>query len=63
MSVAKALQSIVAVSAYTVHYDRDIWGSDAVKFKPERWLTEDAKQLEKYLVTFSKGARQCLGIK
>ena len=33
-------------------------------FRPERWLRgEESKQLEKYLVSFSRGARQCLGIK
>lgn len=30
------------------------------KFDPDRWL--DTKSLEKYLVAFSKGTRQCLGI-
>ncbi|KAL4902025.1 hypothetical protein BDW74DRAFT_181183 [Aspergillus multicolor] len=52
----------VGISAAAVHSDPSIWGSDARSFKPERWLQGDAKQLEKYLVTFSKGARQCLGI-
>jgi len=50
------------MSAYTMHFDTGIWGSDARTFRPERWLAPDARQLEKYLVNFSKGARQCLGI-
>jgi cytochrome P450 len=32
-------------------------------FDPERWLDADtAKRLERYLVAFSKGSRQCVGI-
>ncbi|KAL0939306.1 cytochrome p450 [Colletotrichum truncatum] len=54
--------TVVGMSAYTVHTDKEIWGDDAREFKPERWLEPEGKQLEKYLVTFSKGARQCLGI-
>ncbi|KAH8643093.1 hypothetical protein IG631_00556 [Alternaria alternata] len=50
------------MSAYSMHYNESIWGEDAREFNPSRWLAADAKDLEKYLVTFSKGARQCLGI-
>lgn len=50
------------MSAYTIHFDESIWGDDARSFNPDRWQSRDAKELEKYLVTFSKGARQCLGI-
>jgi cytochrome P450 len=35
---------------------------DSNSFHPDRWLGEDAKHLDKYLVTFSKGSRSCLGI-
>lgn len=51
------------MSAYTVHFDEEIWGPDARQFNSDRWLGPEAKQLDRYLVTFSKGARQCLGIK
>ncbi|KAB2102850.1 hypothetical protein AG0111_0g8982 [Alternaria gaisen] len=54
--------TIVGMSAYSMHYNESIWGEDAREFNPSRWLAADAKDLEKYLVTFSKGARQCLGI-
>ena len=35
------------------------------KFKPERWLKarEEGFPLHRYLVSFSKGSRQCVGIK
>jgi len=35
------------------------------KFRPERWLKEGKynRALEKYLVNFGKGTRQCVGMK
>jgi cytochrome P450 len=36
---------------------------DPDSFNPERWLDPSAtKRLDKYLVSFSKGSRQCVGI-
>jgi cytochrome P450 len=33
------------------------------KFDPERWMDPTERhRLEKYLVAFSKGSRQCIGI-
>ncbi|KKY27769.1 putative cytochrome p450 [Diplodia seriata] len=54
--------AIIGCSAYSVHFDESVWGPDARQFRPERWLTDDAKRLANYLVTFSKGSRQCIGI-
>lgn len=51
------------MSAYTMHNDPQVWGSDAKSFNPARWLGPDAKQLETHICTFSKGARQCIGMK
>lgn len=62
-NVLKCSQSIVGCSAYSVHYDESVWGTDARQFKPERWLMGNAKQLDNYLVSFSKGSRQCIGMK
>lgn len=35
------------------------------EFRPERWLEAKEKDshLERYLVSFSRGSRQCIGIK
>ncbi|KAL8957356.1 MAG: hypothetical protein Q9193_005347 [Seirophora villosa] len=35
---------------------------DPKTFDPERWLQPDSARLRKYLVAFSKGSRQCLGM-
>ncbi|KAF9889644.1 hypothetical protein FE257_007152 [Aspergillus nanangensis] len=53
--------TIVGMSAYTMHYNEDIWGSDARSFNPDRWLQPNAKELDQHLCTFSKGARMCIG--
>ncbi|KAF2628596.1 cytochrome P450 [Macroventuria anomochaeta] len=53
---------LVDISTYTVHFDEKTWGSDTRALNSERWLTNDAKHLEKYLITFLKGARLGLGI-
>lgn len=45
-----------------MHHDESVF-PDSHKFDPERWtdLTE-RKRLEKYMVAFSKGSRQCIGM-
>ena len=37
---------------------------DPPLFKPERWLPleTEGRQLQRYLVAFSRGSRQCLGM-
>ncbi|KAF6833647.1 hypothetical protein CPLU01_05368 [Colletotrichum plurivorum] len=49
-----------------VHQAAEIWGEDALEFRPERWLTgEDGKartDLDQWLVPFSRGPRMYFGI-
>ncbi|KAK5633897.1 hypothetical protein RRF57_009611 [Xylaria bambusicola] len=54
--------TLVGISAYTMNTDPQVWGPDAKSFNPARWLGPNAKELEAYMCTFSKGARQCIGI-
>lgn len=53
----------ISMSIRNVLYDPIIFHSPE-HFMPERWLeaTEKGERLDKYLVTFSKGGRQCLGM-
>lgn len=45
-----------------MHHDESIF-PDSYTFKPERWVDPaERKRLEKYLVAFSKGSRQCIGM-
>ena len=52
-------QTPVAISSFYVHHDESIF-SDAESFIPERWI--ENTRLSRFLVPFSKGSRQCLGI-
>ena len=57
-------QTPVSQSAYFVHMDSTIFPNPH-SFNPDRWI-EAAKEgikLDRFLVSFSKGSRQCLGIK
>jgi cytochrome P450 len=49
----------IAMSTPLIHFNQDIF-PDPHKFIPERWLDSPGK--DKYLWSFSKGPRQCLGI-
>ncbi|KAJ5374407.1 hypothetical protein N7517_006413 [Penicillium concentricum] len=52
----------VGMTGLFIHHDEDIF-PDAHSFVPERWMDPaKRKGLEKYLVSFSKGSRQCIGI-
>lgn len=49
----------VGMTSALIHQDESIF-PNAASFIPERWL--DNPRLDRYLVAFSKGSRQCLGI-
>ena len=49
----------VGMTSVLVHQDESIF-PDASSFVPERWI--ENPRLDRYLVSFSKGSRQCLGI-
>jgi hypothetical protein len=52
----------VGMTSLLMHHNEEIF-PDSQSFIPERWMDpEQRKHLEKYLVAFSKGSRQCIGI-
>ncbi|MCJ1485541.1 hypothetical protein MMC06_005716, partial [Schaereria dolodes] len=57
-----AQNTVLSVPAYTIHHSKQIWGSDADSFRPERWandvLTDKQKQA---FIPFSQGPRACVG--
>ncbi|KAF8463431.1 putative P450 monooxygenase [Kalaharituber pfeilii] len=53
--------TVIASSAPFVHHNAAIF-PDPYEFKPERWLGTSGKDLDKWLVAFSKGPRMCAGI-
>ncbi len=50
----------VGMTCALVHLNPDIF-PEPLQFSPERWI--ENRQLDRYLLSFSKGSRQCLGIK
>ncbi|THH28848.1 hypothetical protein EUX98_g5345 [Antrodiella citrinella] len=53
--------TVVGMSACMVHWSESVF-PNARTFQPERWLGSAAKELDTYLVAFSKGPRACVGI-
>ncbi|XP_020155332.1 noroxomaritidine synthase 2 [Aegilops tauschii subsp. strangulata] len=58
-------QDIILVSIYSVGRMESVWGSDCLEYRPERWLSDDGRQL-RYVPSnkfpaFNSGARLCLG--
>ena len=49
----------VSMTSVLIHHDEDIF-PESHSFRPERWIENPG--LTRYLVAFSKGSRQCLGI-
>jgi cytochrome P450 len=55
----------IGMSAVIMHHNEDIF-SQSHEFVPDRWIDENGEKnvrLEKYLLSFSRGSRQCLGMK
>lgn len=55
----------IGMSSAIIHHQEDIF-PDSHEFIPERWLDEKLqrrKDLERALLTFSKGSRSCIGMK
>lgn len=53
--------AIVAIAHSFVHNSSAIFESPH-EFKAERWLGEDGKSLDQWLVAFGRGARSCIGV-
>ncbi|KAK7037584.1 hypothetical protein VNI00_011076 [Paramarasmius palmivorus] len=53
--------TIVSIANPFVHMNPDIF-PDPARFYPERWLEDKDHLLDRYLVSFGKGPRSCIGI-
>jgi cytochrome P450 len=53
-------ETSVSISAYVAHRDPKVF-PEPEKYIPERWLGDDAKDLQAAFITFSTGARGCIG--
>jgi hypothetical protein len=55
----------IGMSSSIMHHNEEIF-PDSSEFIPGRWMTEDGNRksdLDKHIMSFSKGSRQCIGIK
>ena len=51
----------VSSTTLCIHTDENIL-PDPWTFRPERWFGKDGAERKKYLMSFKKGVRQCIGI-
>ncbi len=61
----------VAISGWSTHFDRNVYGNDAHLFRPERWLkdpqeseydfSERLRRMNKADLTWGAGDRACMG--
>lgn len=56
------VQTLVSCCVHVHHTDPDVF-EDPTVFRPERWLANDANEMEKNLLSFSRGSRMCPGMK
>ncbi|KAK9318767.1 cytochrome P450 [Lipomyces orientalis] len=52
--------TLVSVPAYIAHRDESVFPNSEI-FMPERWLNDQAKEVQKYFIPFSAGSRGCIG--
>lgn len=54
----------IGMSALVNHYDKEMF-PEPETYEPERWIDADGMPdhgMEKYIMSFSKGSRQCVGM-
>lgn len=55
--------SVLVVNCYSIQRDPDLWGPEAHRFRPERFLGNSGKALQNAFgfLPFSRGTRDCIG--
>ncbi|MCJ1435911.1 hypothetical protein MMC27_005287 [Xylographa pallens] len=55
--------TVVGMNAWVIHRNQSIFGEDAARWRPERWLCGRAERskMENTLLTFGAGSRVCYG--
>jgi hypothetical protein len=45
--------TILSINPWVMHHSRELWGPDAREFNPDRWLKDDAGELDRYFMPVS----------
>ncbi|KAN0112173.1 cytochrome P450 [Hyaloscypha variabilis] len=55
--------TVVGVNAWVIHRNKEVFGEDADRFRPERWLEDDskAKVMARNMYQFGAGSHVCIG--
>ncbi|PWY94921.1 cytochrome P450 [Aspergillus sclerotioniger CBS 115572] len=54
--------TVVSMSSWTMHHNEDLFPQSEI-FDPNRWMDPaTSKTMDKYLFSFGKGSRQCIGM-
>ena len=56
----------IGIDLLSLHYDKEFWGEDVKKFKPERFLDKDIKfenDDSMHFLPFGSGPRSCVAIR
>ena len=51
----------VGFVAYYMHRRKDLWGEDAMEYRPERWESPELADIGWAYLPFHGGSRLCLG--
>lgn len=54
-------RSRVSMNAAVVQFDESIFGEDAARFNPDRWIDGDAALMDRHMLHFGGGSRTCIG--
>ena len=56
--------TIVGVNAWVLHRNKEIFGVDADRWRPSRWIEasiDQKRRMENYMFSFGAGSRTCIG--
>lgn len=56
--------TVIGISPWAVHHNKDVFGPDVNDFRPGRWLDANEKQvhlMERLMLHFGAGNHWCLG--
>jgi cytochrome P450 len=54
--------TIIDICPWAVHHNPDVWGSDHMEYRPERFEIENFRKMDSHaFIPFSAGPRNCIG--